>query len=249
MRMISKACVALVGRKPYYRLEVRLEDRLEDDLRRHLHHAIPHRRNAQRPLPPVWFGNVPPPHRLRPIRPARRSGLQFPKKLRHALLLDHRQRQAVDAGRTLVARTRSHASSRTSLRQIRSYSAWKRRSRLHLAAMYRRRWSCRTFPAGCWVLRPCPRAYLHTPHDQSRAPSLDRPSVAGVIGTMNPSDSRPARFPFRHRLIGTAFARRGPPGRVSPVPHQTVFACPPPYPAGVLHRSGLHGQSVAFAVT
>jgi len=31
-------------------LEVRLEDRLQDNLGRHLHHAIPHRRYAQRPL-------------------------------------------------------------------------------------------------------------------------------------------------------------------------------------------------------
>ena len=28
------------------RLEVRLEDRLEDELRRHLHHAVPHRRDG-----------------------------------------------------------------------------------------------------------------------------------------------------------------------------------------------------------
>ena len=49
----------------------------------------------------------------------------------------------------------------------------------------------------------------------------------------------PSTIPFRHRLIGTAFARRGPPGRVSPVPYQAVLTCPPPYPVGVLHPSGL----------
>ena len=54
----------------------------------------------------------------------------------------------------------------------------------------------------------------------------------------------PSTIPFRRRLIGTAFARRGPPGRVSPVPYQAVFTCPPPYPAGVLHRSGPHGCSL-----
>ena len=36
----------------------------------------------------------------------------------------------------------------------------------------------------------------------------------------------------------SAFARRGPPGRVSPVPCQAVASCPPPYPGSVLHPSG-----------
>ena len=54
----------------------------------------------------------------------------------------------------------------------------------------------------------------------------------------------PGTAPLHLRLIGTAFARRRPPGRVSPVPHRTVSACPPPYPAGVLHRSGPHGCSL-----
>src|SRR6476469_2111429 len=54
----------------------------------------------------------------------------------------------------------------------------------------------------------------------------------------------PSTIPFRHRLIGIAFARRGPPGRVSPVPYQAVLTCPPPYPVGVLHRSGPHGCSL-----
>jgi hypothetical protein len=36
-------------------------------------------------------------------------------------------------------------------------------------------------------------------HNQSRVPSLDRPLETGVGGTMNPSDSRPAR---RHFTFG-----------------------------------------------
>lgn len=48
----------------------------------------------------------------------------------------------------------------------------------------------------------------------------------------------PSTIPLRHRLIGTACAQRRPPGRVSPVPHQTVLTCSPPYPVGVLHRFG-----------
>src|SRR3989442_2207875 len=46
-------------------------------------------------------------------------------------------------------------------------------------------------------------------------------------------------MPFRSRLIGTAFARRGPPVRVSPVPHQSFAACPLPYPGGVRRASSL----------
>jgi hypothetical protein len=48
-------------------------------------------------------------------------------------------------------------------------------------------------------------------------------------------------------LIPAAFAQRGPPRRVSPVPHQAVPTCPLPYPGSVLRLSGLHAQSVAFA--
>jgi len=54
----------------------------------------------------------------------------------------------------------------------------------------------------------------------------------------------PSTIPFRHRLIGIAFVRRGPPGRVSPVPHQAVMTCPPPYPVDVLHPSDSRGCSL-----
>jgi hypothetical protein len=37
--------------------------------------------------------------------------------------------------------------------------------------------------------------------------------------------------------MGTAFARRGLPGRVSPVPCRAFFTCPPPYPGSVLPPS------------
>ena len=56
-----------------------------------------------RRCPPVWFGNVPPPHRLRPILPRTERGCEFPQECRRTLLLDHRQRDAVDAGSPLVA--------------------------------------------------------------------------------------------------------------------------------------------------
>ena len=49
--------------------------------------------------------------------------------------------------------------------------------------------------------------------------------------------------PLRLRLIGAAFAQRGPPRRVSPVPHQAFLTCPLPYPGSVLRPSVL-GRSL-----
>ena len=80
--------------------------------------------------------------------------------------------------------------------------------------------------------------------DQSRAPFLRRRYGRRLHRYYEPlglpSDTRP----FHTRLIGQAFARREPPGRVSPVPCRTVGACPPQYPGGVLHRSGSHRCSL-----
>ena len=83
-------------------------------------------------------------------------------------------------------------------------------------------------------MRPCPRLTSLHRHDQSRVPSLVRP-FGRRQRYYEPLGLPPSTVPFRHRLIGTAFARRGPPGRVSPVPYQAVWTCPPPYPVGVLH--------------
>jgi hypothetical protein len=51
------------SKPPAARLKVGLEDRLDRQFGRHLHHAVPHRRYPQRPLPPVPLGDVSPPHR------------------------------------------------------------------------------------------------------------------------------------------------------------------------------------------
>ena len=59
----------------------------------------------------------------------------------------------------------------------------------------------------------------------------------------------PGTIRFRRRLIRTAFARLG--RRDGPLLFriELLSACRPPYPAGVLHRSGpALVQSVAFAV-
>src|SRR3989442_1475435 len=133
----------------------------------------------------------------------------------------------------LFALTLSHASARTSLRQIRSYNAWKRRFRLCLAAMKSPRWSCRTFNAGLLGVATMP----------SRLPPGTGTTKAGPSRSSGFHHLRryygPLGLPldtagFRLRLIPTAFAQRGPSRRVYPVPHQAIPACRLPYPGSVL---------------
>ncbi len=110
--------------------------------------------------------------------------------------------------------------------------------------MYSRRWSFRTLSMGCLGLATMPL----------RLPPVSGTTKAGSLPSSGLLDRRrryyeplglpPSTTPFRHRLIGIAFARRGPLGRVSPVPCQAVLACPPPYPVGVLHPSGSRGCSL-----
>jgi hypothetical protein len=111
-------------------------------------------------------------------------------------------------------RTRSHASARTSLRQIRSNNAWKRRSRLRLAATYRPRWELSRVGEGLaygsasavavagGVVGSCDHALTLTSsrgRDQSRAPSLDRPCrPASRGGFASPSVLWAPRTPARH---------------------------------------------------
>src|SRR5438034_4702838 len=75
--------------------EVRLEQGLHHKLGRHLNHPVPHRRNAQRPLPPVRLRNVPAPHRLRPILPGLEIVLDTQQKRLDPLLLNGGDRLAI----------------------------------------------------------------------------------------------------------------------------------------------------------
>jgi hypothetical protein len=103
-----------------------------------------------------------------------------------------------------------------------------------------------------WVVGPHGHALtltLHGRHDQSRAPSLRRRYGRRHSRYYEPLGLPPSTVTLRHRLIATAFARRGLPGRASPVPHQAFAACPLPYPGSVLRVADLHAQSVAFAAT
>ena len=72
--------------------------------------------------------------------------------------------------------------------------------------------------------------------------------VAGIVGTMNPSDSRPARSAFAIGLYGPPSPNVGRRDGSLLFRIELLSACSPPYPAGVLHPSDLQMQSVAFAV-
>ena len=86
-------------------LKVRLEDRLDHYLRRHLHHPIPYRRNAQRSLLAIRFGNVNSPHRTGTIRLRPKFFRQFAQPLLDAIALDVLKRLAIDACRAAIQLT------------------------------------------------------------------------------------------------------------------------------------------------
>ena len=96
-----------------------------------------------------------------------------------------------------LLRTRSHAFCRTSLLQIRSNSAWKRRPGSRLAARKSACWSSRTFTTGLLDLAVMP-SHLPPSTRATKAGSLPSTGVVatGLDGTTNPSDSLPARRPF-----------------------------------------------------
>src|SRR5215472_6995661 len=124
-----------------------------------------------------------------------------------------------------LRRTRLHASHRTSLLQIRSYNAWKRRVLLCLAHTYSLRWSSRTFSLGVLAISGMPSHLPPGKPDQSRAPSLQRVILHAFAGNTDPSDSLPAppAFGLRPYTLGLYLTRL--PDRVSPVPHCSFPAC------------------------
>ena len=96
-----------------------------------------------------------------------------------------------------LLRTRSHAFCRTSLRQIRSNSAWKRRPGSRLAARKSACWSSRTLSTGLLGLAAMP-SHLPPATRATKVGPLPSTGVvaAGIVGTTNPSDSLPARATF-----------------------------------------------------
>ena len=219
------------------RLEVRLEDRLHYDLRRHLHHPVPHRRYPQRPLPPVCFGYVSPPSPAagdiglpsgRPVVPSRNCATPCSSII--AAWLGRRRPLPY------CCALASMLSSRTSLRQIRSYSAWKRRVLLRLAHTHSLRWSSRTLSTGVVGVSGHALALTSAPARPKQGPFPPARCLARLHRYYEPLGLPPGTAPFppsayRHRLRPT-----WPPGRVSPVPHLAVS------PRALLHtpRGVLH---------
>lgn len=103
-------------------------------------------------------------------------------------------------------------------------------------------WKARdAFARGCWASRPCPHTSGRPGRDQSRAPSLRERCGRSPHRYYGPLGLPPGSRSFHPRLIERVFARRGRPGRASPVPCRAVTACPPPYPGSVLLPSGSPG--------
>ena len=91
------------GRKPYDEApEVGLKDRLQHDRGRHLRDPIPYRRDAERPLTAIGLRNVSPQDRLRPIRACAQYDVELVEHALHAILLDARERLAIDARRAAI---------------------------------------------------------------------------------------------------------------------------------------------------
>jgi len=221
------------------RQEVRLEDRLEHDLRRHLRDAIPHRRDAQRPLLAALLLDVLPPHRLRlvPLRP--QHGLQLPEEAGHAVLLDVGQGLGIDPGRTVVT---SHPlpchpqnvipvdavvqRMETSLRRA---LGCRPQPTLEVARFGVRR---RSDGVGNPILMP---GYALTRGSFLGTVTVGVLSFTGVLLHRHRRYYDPLGLPlhsgrFRPRLIRRASPRLGPRRRASPVPHFSLHACHRPYP-------------------
>ena len=188
-------------------LEVRLEDRLQHDLRRRLHHAVLHRRDAQRSLSSIGFGDVAPLDRARAILPAPKL---FPDLLQEALHsgdLDRVQRRSIDPGRAAV----------------RSYpSPCFQQDVAPVDPVVQRVETATSVPLGCakqralelsyfvfGVVGPCGHALALTSRrtlDQSRAPSLRRRCGRRHRRYYEPLGLPLGTIRFRRRLMQTAFA-------------------------------------------
>jgi hypothetical protein len=133
----------------------------------------------------------------------------------------------------------------TSPPQARTGQAAYHAGRRRLASANSPSWGSRAFTKGLLDLAVMPS---HLPPSRARPKQGPLPS-AQVMVPAHPQYYEPLGLPsgsltLRHRLIATAFARRGLPGRVSPVPYQAFAACPLPYPEGVLWVSGYDRSTV-----
>lgn len=153
--------------------------------------------------------------------------------------------------------TRFQDSWRTSLRQIRSINAWKRRFGSRLADTHSRRCSCRTLSVGLhppgWLDPVLPVMPSHLPAIPTRPKQGPFPLtglfVPVVFGTTAPSDSRCATLDFVVDLYEPPCPDKGCADgplvfRTAPSPRAAPHTPERPFP-----RSGSGGKSVAFAMT
>jgi hypothetical protein len=177
-----------------HRREVRLENRLHHQLDRHLHYAVSHRRDPERPLLAVSLRDVPPSDRPRAIAFRAQLGLDLLQEVLNAALLDGVDRFPVDPGRAAVL---PHPLPRFVEDVTPPHPVVQRVEApcpALLGAPVQRPLELSdsiTGLAGGRVGRDQRHAPVLTPerpHDQSRAPSLQR-VVAAFLGTTSPSDS------------------------------------------------------------
>src|SRR5580693_3154747 len=225
------------------RTKVRLEDRLQHQLRSHLHHPVPDRRDAQRPLLSVGLRDVPAQHRGCPVRACSQRGAELFQEALDPVLLDVGDRLGIDARRASaplhpLPRFREDVTPRDAVVQ-------------------------RVEPATRAPLGREPQSALELSH------FVDRPRPTGVVGTglaghalaltsaydvttagtlpsrrvVRRGDRRyydPLGLPLRSarfhlRLIRATSPRRRRRRRASRVPPRSLVACCAPYPAGTPH--------------
>ena len=235
-RSVSSACVALrFGRKPYdERAEVGLEDRLQHDRRRHLRDPIPHRGNAERPLPAIGLRDVSPQNRLRSIRACAQRGVGARRACapRRTARRDRASRDRRPPRRGSPSPAAMPPAGRHACRSdpVGHGSgapgiAWLR-PRVDVAIGAR----CRSADAhrGNWdrTCRPCPRASLRPRPDHRRGPSL--PSR---YSSRRSAVLRPPRTPAAPRSLSpSAYTSRAALTRAA----QTGLSCSVPLRARVL---------------
>jgi hypothetical protein len=157
------------------------------------------------------------------------------------------------------SRTCCHARSSTSLRWMRSQSAWNRRDGDRLAARYSLTWSSRTLSCLVWLgLSAMHRSFRHRRAQMKQSP-FPHPRLCCPRATSGTTGSPPPCRPDATSRLITAYTRPSlperttadpGPTRASPLPAPTFPTMPIPLPRGVLDRcaSRIFAASMAFAL-